>query len=240
MVEKIIGIGNKVDIEFVNPDTKNEHIYKSQVFEIMDNDEIQIAMPFEGTKLVVLSLNVRYKLCFYTQSGLFECVGHVIDRYKSDNRYIAVVSLKTGLRKIQRREFFRLEKLTDLEYRLLSEEESNCETVQEILDGEADAVEKPVYKKGMAIDLSGGGARFVLEEACPVSAYLLVRLYIDAIPGESEFYVISKVVMSERMHGKEGQCENRVEFVRLREQEREKLIHYIFREERKLRQIGKS
>lgn len=240
MVEKIIGIGNKVDIEFVNPDTQEVHIYKSQVFEIKDNDEIRIAMPFEGTKLIVLSLNIRYKLCFYTQTGLFECVGHVIDRYKSDNRYIAVVSLKTGLRKIQRREFFRLEKLTDLEYRLLSEEESNCENVQEILQLEEEAIEKPIYKKGIAIDLSGGGARFVLDEVCPVSEYLLVKFLIDAVPGENEFYVISKVVMSERMAGKDGQCENRVEFVRLQEREREKLIHYIFREERKLRRVGKS
>ena len=150
MVEKIIGVGNKVDIEYVNPDTKEKYIYKSQVFDIMENDEIRIAMPFEGTKLVVMSLNIRYKFCFFTKTGLFECTGLVIDRFKSDNRYVAVISLQTGLRKIQRREFYRLEKLTDIEYRVLTEEESNLETVREVLLAEDEAAEKPIYKKGIA------------------------------------------------------------------------------------------
>lgn len=240
MIEKIIEIGNKIDIEYTNPDTKVKHLYKSQVFEIMNNDELRIAMPFEGAKLSIMSLNRRYKFCFYTQTGLFECMGYVVDRFKSDNRYIAVISLKTGLRKIQRREFFRLEKLIDIDYRVFSEEESNCESVNEILEKEKDYVEEPVYQKGMAVDLSGGGARFVLDDAYPVSTYILIRMHIELTSELSEFYVIGKVIMSEKMSSQSGQCENRIEFVRIRENEREKLIHYIFREERKLRHIGKS
>lgn len=241
MVDKIIGIGNKVDIEYVNPDTKEKHTYKSQVFDIMDNDEIRVAMPFEGTKLVVLSLNIRYKFCFYTKTGLFECVGVIVDRFKSDNQYVAVVSLKTGLRKIQRREFFRLEKLTDIEYRVLTEEESEMETVDELLFAEDEAEERPIYKKGVAVDISGGGARFVLEEACLVNTYMLIRMEVEISPTQHEFYVIGKVVWSGKLEGRAaGQCENRVEFVRIEEREREKLIHYIFREERRLRQVGKS
>lgn len=235
MVERIVSVGNKVDIEFANPDTKEKRIYKSQIFDIMENDELRIAMPFEGSRLVVLSLNIRYKMCFYTQNGLFECVGHVTDRYKSDNRYVAVVSLKTGLKRIQRREFFRLEKLIDMDYRVLSEEESNYESVQELLEEETMQVEPPVYKKGIAVDLSGGGARFILEDAYPVSTYILIKFHMEIIPGQSEFCVLGRIVMSERLSGKVGQCENRLEFVRLAEKDREKLIHYIFDEERKMR-----
>ncbi len=240
MIEKIIASGDKIDIEVIDPNTREKHIYRSQVFDILDNDQLRIAMPFVDTKLIVLSLNVRYKLCFHTQMGLFECVGHVIDRFKSDNRYIAVVTLKTGLRKIQRREFYRLERLTDLQYRLLSQEEAQCETVRELLLMEEEAVEGPVYKSGIAVDLSGGGARLLTDEQYSVPEYLVIKLHIDVAPEQSEFYVIGKIVLSEKLAGKSGQYENRVEFVRMEEPEREKLIHYIFKEERKLRRIRKS
>lgn len=240
MVERIIAIGDKIDIERTNPETKEKSIYKSQVFDIKENDEIYIAMPFEGTRLVVMSLNFRYKMCFYTENGLFECMGLVVDRFKSDNRYVAVVSLKTGLRRIQRREFFRLEKLIDVDYRPLSEEESNCESAQDIIELEKNMPQLPVYKKGIAVDLSGGGARFILEDAYPVSSYLLMQLHLGEGLIMPDFDVIGKVVMSEKMPGKSGQCENRIEFVRIRERDREKLIQYIFTEERKLSRTRKS
>lgn len=241
MVERIIGVGDRIDIERRNPETKEISVYKSQVFDILDNDEIRIAMPFDGSRLVLMSLNVRYKMCFYTDSGLFECMGYVVDRYKSDNRYVAVVSLKTGLKRIQRREFFRLEKLINADYRVLSEEESNVESAQAILEQERSMVELPVYKKGMAVDLSGGGARFVLEEAYPASTFLMIQLHLAIDENDPYFYVIGKVVMSEKVIGKVGQCENRIEFVRIRDNDREKLIQYIFKEERKMRRMnGKS
>lgn len=240
MVEKIISAGNKLDIETVNAGTQKVQIYKSQVIEIMENDQIRIAMPFEGTKLIVMSLDVKYKMCFYTENGLFECMGYIVDRYKSGNRYIAVVDLKTGLKKIQRREFFRLERLIDVEYRILSAEESVCESVDDILEGERVSVEPPIYKKGVAVDLSGGGARFILEDAYPLSTYVILKLNIGLESGKSDYCVIGKVVMSEKIPGKSGQCENRMEFVRIRETEREKLIHYIFNEERKTRRNRKS
>lgn len=240
MIERIISVGNKIDIEKVNPDTKEKAVYKSQVYDIMENDELLIAMPLEGTKLIVLSLNIRYKMCFYTPNGLFECTGLIVDRFKSDNRYVAVASLKTGLRRIQRREFFRLEKLIDVDYRVLSEEEAVYESVDEILAREQDRVEPPVYKSGMAVDLSGGGARFVLDDAYPKETHLSMKLYIEITPQRPVFEVIGRVVHSERLSGKTGQCENRIEFIRLKEQQREKLIHFIFAEERKMRQIRKN
>ena len=46
MIERIISIGDKIDIERTNPETKEKYIYKSQVFDIKDNDEVYIAMPF--------------------------------------------------------------------------------------------------------------------------------------------------------------------------------------------------
>ena len=241
MVERIISIGDRIDIERKNPQTQEASVYKSQVFDILDNDEIRIAMPFDGSRLVVMSLNIRYKMCFYTDNGLFECIGNVVDRYKSNNRYVAVISLKTGLKRIQRREFFRLEKLINAEYRVLSEEESNLESAQAVLEQERSLMELPVYKKGMAVDLSGGGARFVLEDAYPVSTFLMLQLHLSLDVNDPYFYVIGKVVMSEKVIGKVGQCENRIEFVRIHDKDREKLIQYIFREERKMRRMnGKS
>lgn len=240
MIDKVIKIGNRIDIQSFNPDTNEKRIYKSQVFDIMDNNEICIAMPFEGTKLIVLSLNKRYKMCFYTKNGLYECMGYVVERYKSDNRHVARISIKTGLKKIQRREYYRLEKLIDLEYRLLTEEEETLETAQDVLNKELEYERRPDYYKGVAVDVSGGGARLILDEAYPPGTHLIVHFFETIFPDRPDYYALAQVVMSERLEGQHGQGSNRMEFVLKNEQEREKLIQYVFQEDRKKRQSRKS
>lgn len=239
MIERIITVGDRIDI--VPLDAKEEQmVYKSEVLDVLEKDQLRIAMPFDESKLVVMSLNVSYKMYIYAESGLYECVGHVVDRFKSSNIYIAVLSLKTGLKRVQRREFFRLEKILDVDYRILNEEESQLESVEAVMEYDSLSGEVPLYKKGIAVDLSGGGARFMFDKAYTVASNILLRFYINIEEEDKPFYVLGKVVMSEKLANKMNQHENRLEFVRIKETEREKLVQYIFQEERKLRKCRKS
>lgn len=247
MITEVIEVGNKIDITEIGsakkaitdenrPINKGRTIYKSKVYDILGVDRLKIAMPFSGPRVVVLPLNSSYNMCFYTKEGLFQCVGHIIDRYKSDNQYVLIVVLKTGLRKVQRREFFRLEKLMDIEYRLLTETESEMESVADILQHERTEKLEDEYRKGMIVDLSGGGTRFVSDEKYGESSFVIIRLTINVSSKVINLHVIGKIVLSEVIMNRPDKYENRVEFVRIQEQEREKLIQYIFEEERKIRQ----
>lgn len=247
MITEVIGVGNKIDITEMgstkkeitdekSPINRGRTVYKSKVYDILDDDRLKIAMPFSGPGVVVLPLNSRYNMCFYTKGGLFQCVGHIVDRYKSDNQYVLIIVLKTGLQKVQRREFFRLEKLIDIEYRLLTEAESEMGSVAEILQNERLEKLEGEYKKGIIVDLSGGGTRFVSDQKYGEFTYVIIQLTICVNLKVINLHVIGKIVLSEKLINRPDKYENRIEFVRIQEQEREKLIQYIFEEERKIRQ----
>lgn len=84
------------------------------------------------------------------------------------------------LSSVQRREYFRLEKLLEIKYRYLTEEETQKMTTQEIIDNEDPLVE---YKAAIAVDLSGGGARLVMNQKCKKDDMIMVKF---AIAGEGE------------------------------------------------------
>lgn len=251
MIADVIEVGNKIDIMEISNSKKSDlvenrpiregkAVYKSQVYDILDNDQLKILMPFDGPKVVVLPLNGSYNMCFYTRTGLFQCVGNVIDRYKTSNQLVLVVVLKTGLQKVQRREFFRLQKILDIDYRMLTEQESQMESVEEILKFEQNQDSEMNYFQGIVVDLGGGGARFISTQQYEISTYLIIKLKITVNSEQIRLRVIGRIINSEKLQNKSGQYETRVEFVRIKNQDREKLIQYIFEEERKMRQKEKS
>ncbi len=113
MFSKFISIGDKIELQAVSheydekPETPAK-VYHSEVNEIQSEDTIEIKMPMEKTKLILLPIDSEYDMIFYGSSGLFQCLGRVIDRYKSNNAYLLLVEMTSNLRKYQRREFYRL------------------------------------------------------------------------------------------------------------------------------------
>lgn len=233
-------IGNKVEIvesravhSGADDDSKSP-VLVSQIYDIIDSDHLQIEMPLRGTQLVLLTPNIRYQICVYTPQGLFRSTVQVTDRFKSENRYIANVEVKSAFKRVQRREYFRLEKLFEVEYRALTEEETDKST-EDILAGESVETE---YKAAIALDLSGGGSRLIMNDRFHKDD--LIMVHFKMAPEGEEISFVAKVVISAQMKVDKSQYENRVKFIRVKERHREKLIRYIFEEERKMRFNGKS
>ena len=112
MLTKYVEAGEKVELQIVskdagdNPDVERR-VYTSQVYEVLSEDRLEITMPMEKTKLILLPVDSEYDVYFYTEAGLLQCFARIIDRYKSNNVYILVLELISNLRKYQRREFYR-------------------------------------------------------------------------------------------------------------------------------------
>ena len=111
----LIKPGDKIDIRLLQQVENEERtgdtvkVYKSQVLDINKRGNLEISMPTEGTKLILLPLDVRLEFVFYSGGFLYKSIGQIVERFKRDNIYTLEVELKTRLEKFQRREFYRLQ-----------------------------------------------------------------------------------------------------------------------------------
>ena len=109
----LIKPGDKIDIRLLQQVENEERtgdtvkVYKSQVLDINKRGNLEISMPTEGTKLILLQLYVRLEFVFYSGGFLYKTIAQIVERFKRDNIYTLEVELKTRLEKFQRREFYR-------------------------------------------------------------------------------------------------------------------------------------
>lgn len=249
MVSKTIDLGSKVDIRIVSQlgrpmqEDEEEKVYKSQVYDILENDEIEMLMPMEGGKLMLLSLGLRYEFLFYTHGGLYKAVGHVKERYKTDNLYIVRVELHTPLSKFQRRQFFRLKCIIDMTYCMITKEHSEMPDTDELIKLLRDEGVYEEQKKARIVDISGGGVRFVSEEENPSDGYVLMVIKLHNGKQKKQYHIAGRVIKcvpAEQSGAREMKFESRVEFILKDSKMQEEIVQYIFAEERKARKIDKG
>ncbi len=246
MISNIVDIGAKVDIRIVSQIERSLQMeddinfYKSQVYDILENEELELLMPTEGGKLQLLSLGLRYEFVFYTKIGLYKAVGHIKERYKTDNRYMIRVELNTPLSKFQRRQFFRLKCIIDMKYFLISKEQAETKVAEDIIEElrGGDFYEK--QKTARIVDISGGGVRFVSDEKNQDDSYVLMTVLLFTEEGDKQYMIVGHIIDCERIENAAMKFVNRVEFLLRDSKMQEEIIKYIFAEERRARKNDKG
>ena len=235
MISKYLSIGDKLEIELVTDKTEDStdsgrKTYRSELYDIVSEDQIKIAMPTEQMKVILLPVDGEYSFCFYTRSGLYQCIGRVIERYKSDSLFVLVVELVTGLQKYQRREYYRLNCVLDMKSKQIDEKEMETSPNQLIfMDTDL------TFDNGVMVDISGGGARFISKVKYPKGALIRFNFSLFVNGSLNEYKLIGKVLKSRELENKPDNFEHRVMFVNIENDDRESIIRYIFEEERKIR-----
>lgn len=240
MLSKFVSIGDKLELETIEKLNDSENSqgrknYRSQVYDIVSEDQIKIAMPMEQGKVILLPVDGEYNICFYTSTGLYQCLARVIDRYKSDNIFILVMELTTDIRKYQRREYYRLNCVLDMKCREISETDINGfnERVR-FIDTDI------TFNNGLMVDISGGGARFISRTRYPKNANILFVFSLYVSGKLTEYKLVGRVLLSELLENREDEYEHRIQFVNIMNDDRESIIRYIFEEERKIRRREKG
>ncbi len=238
MLSNIVVAGQNVDIQSVNKTDGREEqdeleerkIYKTKVLDILTEDQLEVLMPMERTKLILLPIDGEYDLCFYTKNGLYQCYAKVIDRYKSDNLYILVMELTSNLRKHQRREYYRFSCALEMNSRKLEMEE-----VKAVEKKQLHLVPGLPLKRSVIVDISGGGLRFIASQQYDAGCliYCTYNLFIKGTP--KKYNLVGKVLDSHEIENKKGMYEHRVQYINMKADVREEIIKYIFEEERKHR-----
>ena len=248
MVSSIVDIGAKTDIRVVgqverSAQTGEEiHIYKSQVYEVLDNGEIELLMPSEGGRLILLPLGIRYEFVFYTKNGLYKANGQIKERYKADNRYMLRIELNTQLSKFQRRQFYRLECVIDMTYFNITKEQADFPTVEAVIESLRDSEFFSKHKKACIVDISGGGVRFISSEKNPSDSYMLMIMMLNNGIAEKQYLITGHIISCERVEHsdvRDIKYENRVEFLLKDRRMQEDIIKFIFAEERRSRKNDK-
>lgn len=235
MLSKYVMPGNKLDIQTTGrvqnaDETEHYKVYQSQVYDVLSDDRLEIYMPMEKTKLVLLPVDVEYVLHFYTTFGLYRCFARVIDRYKADEKFILLLELTGNLQKYQRREFYRLSCVLDMESRLLEKEE-----IKALENNDLSFEEGLPLKKSIIVDISGGGLRFVADFAYEADSMIFCKYYLKVEGKDKEYVLAARVLSVYKVEGKTGLYEHRVQYVKIDNWKREQIIRYIFEEERKSR-----
>jgi len=114
MFKNVIKPGDKIDIKYLHQN--NEKTFKSGVFDVLEDGEMEISIPMDNGKMILFHNGTELQFYFYSGSSIYTCEAIVKDRYKRGNFLLLLVELTTPLKKFQRREFFRLSCLIDFVY----------------------------------------------------------------------------------------------------------------------------
>ena len=235
MLTRLVSPGDKIDLQAVErlreEKEDSKKVYYSQVHEILSSDRMEIIMPTEKTKLVLLPVDSVYDIVIYTQGNIYQCFVRIVDRYKSNNLYILVVELVSNLRRYQRREFYRFSCALEMSARTLADEEIKLLERKEKFK----AIQGVPLKKGIIVDISGGGLRFISEENYEKDS-LIYCTYQLLINGENkECGIVGSIISVKPVENRDGVYEHRVKYIDIGVEKREEIIRYIFQEERKNR-----
>ncbi len=244
MANEVIKIGDKVDIRIsLEVDKAKDsgepvRVFKSQVLDIKEDGELELAMPFDGTKVVLLPLDLRYEFVFSGNGGMFKAEGQVKERYKADNRFMILVEMVSELEKFQRRAFFRLDADIDVFYWKITDEQAKYTNYDHILQELRMNPELNKRRKARTVDISGGGARIRTDEEFTINQFLLLTFQLKHENKTEQVTVPAQVLQVERAEDRGMRAfESRLMFLVKDHEISESIIRYIFSEERKNRKV---
>ena len=75
MLSKYVIPGSRVEIQEIgrkklSDQTEQKKTYQTKVVDIISEDRIEVLMPMEKTKLILLPVNAQFDLYFYTSSEI--------------------------------------------------------------------------------------------------------------------------------------------------------------------------
>lgn len=240
MLSEYIQLGQRVELQAVtrvklNEDAPAQKVYSSKVYDILTEERLEITMPVEQSKLVLLPVDTEYEMFFYGEHGLYECRARIVDRYKSNNVYILVMELTTSLRKYQRREFYRFTCALEVNTRVLADEE-----IEAAENNEEYVVPGIAFTKSVLVDISGGGLRFVATAKYDKGSLVLCKFKLWQKNGVKEYEILGRVLDVRKVEKRAGAYEHRIQYVNIPKEVREEIIRYIFDQERKNQKVKKD
>lgn len=239
-------IGNKLELTHIRSASErklSEQKFASQVLDFDGIRTVKLSMPMLENRVVPLEVEDDYNLCFFTNSGLYQCKGRVRKRYMDNKISVLDILLLTELKKFQRRKFYRLNCMFTIKYRVISdieqilhkrldagnfnsrEEEQRCRLMLDEIPKE--------WEEATISDLSGGGIRFHCGKEMNKGQLVEVKIPLSLQSGIVPIVFRTEVIACVHYAGSKIAYEIRGEFQNVEERDREIVVKYVFEEQRR-------
>lgn len=239
MLTDIVQAGDKVELKaadhFFAHEGESVKTYVTRVYDIISDDRIEIIMPMEKTKLILLPIDGEYDITFYAEKGLYQCYARIVDRYKSNNVYVLAFEITSNMRKQQRREYYRFSCVMDMRSRALVKDE-----IEALEGGRTKVVAGLPLRRSIICDISGGGMRFITDNLYELEGYVYCTFALTVDGQAKDYEVLGKVLYAKEVDNRPGEYEHRIQYVNLGRDVREEIIKFIFDEERRLRRNNRK
>lgn len=226
-----LAIGNKIELvllEQVIKNDKNKKVLVSKIYDFLADNMLQIAMPIYEGKIIPLEVGGKYSTCFYTDKGLLQCNVVVTSRYKKGNLFFLEVLMLGELTKVQRRAFYRYNCHIDSKIRMVSDNEFSSGIPDDISVSE-DALE---WQTAIVLDISGGGARIAQIKHLERNEVIKIKFSVNILDEVLSFNLFARILDSRPMANRHDLFEQRLEFMKISQEDRDRIIRYIFESER--------
>lgn len=212
---KGLEINEKIDVVVKNGEYEGSYLCK--VAEI-NKDEFKVTAPFHKGEIVPLRTGSKVQVFFTGNSAAYVFVAEIKAR---ESKPLAIFTLEriSDVKRIQRREFFRVEAKIKARYRVIDENDE-----QE--DKEVD------WEDTMTIDISASGLKLVADESMPANGKLEVMVNIPSLES-----VPFKTRIINNYNLPDGRAVG-LEFIEINQNQQDTIISWLFDYQRELRQKG--
>ncbi len=205
-----IKTGNRVEIS-LNNDSKVR--YTSLVEENYNDGKLLLYIPMMYGKIIKLPIDEEYSFTFITETGVFKYNTVIKEYVYLDDFNFMVVEVKSEIEKVQRREFFRFDCVLPLKFIRFSEDENQKEDC---------------FLEGTIKDLGEGGLRFLSNENIEVGEKIKFFITLNY-----ENAIVKGDILHKQEYPKSNfKYQYRAKFFGLNESEKDKILKYIFFEQR--------
>ncbi len=233
--------GSRVSISvFQDKSNKTENTgrkFETKLEDVTEQGVLVMQLPYEGGKLVALSTGLRYEFIFNTPNGFYNALGQVVRRYKKENFYFMDVVLTSPLEKYQRREYFRIECSLPALCIFLTSYEEEMESITDVERYLEDhCTDDFAAGFGSITNISGGGALFISSLDLQKGDFILLRVNFQKDEEDEEDIAELVCHVLDKSYDKvQEHFSYRLMFKIQDPKFRERIIHFVFEEERKIR-----
>lgn len=206
MNTKVLTIGDKAIVRKKSKIDRNE--YTTQIQDI-DDKIIRISTPMYRSALIRLRPDTRIEVLVFGASKVFEFDAEVKETFSEGNLNYTDILLTSSIKKIERRNYFRIELVKDIHVREKDEKELN------------------EFIPAITIDLSGGGIQFSTSHKFTEGMVVEIKIEIDG----KEILVNGELLNRSWQDGL-GVYKYSVEFLDLSDLIQEMIVRYVFKLQR--------
>ena len=227
MTFKDIAIGTKLEIEVMYPDENSTEKMVSQLEDVEDENTALIAAPMAEGIVHTIKSGTRINVSFLVKLDIYRIELYTFNAMAlgimlEDKIPLIRIRLLGEIGRLQRREYYRSECSLEIQFSFIEPEEEGGETSADVI-------------KAITRNISGGGVCILLREKIPMRSIIkcIVTLGGKTIPFKGKVVRITPYEYQGVYNYEAG-----VSFIDIEDKDREEIIRFIFREQRRMRRKG--